>query len=115
MNRFSFEEYIRGYDAEGNEALWVVTNGVVSSMTLIDINNDGKNEVVAGCDNGVIQIYQNDTLLFELFENSNVVKISTIGKCFISVRKRFRISLIPFCRKDQPFCVHSLGRNDRSV
>lgn len=73
------KEYIRGYDAEGNESLWIVTNGVVNSMTLTDINNDGKNEVIAGCDNGVIQIYQNDALLFELFENSNVINITSIG------------------------------------
>lgn len=40
-----FAEYIRGYDIEGNEKLWIVTSGKVNSLALVDFNNDGKNEV----------------------------------------------------------------------
>lgn len=40
-----FPEYIRGYDIEGNEKLWIVTSGKVKSLALVDFNNDGKNEV----------------------------------------------------------------------
>lgn len=43
MNEFT--EYIRGYDIEGNEKLWIVTSGKVNSLALVDFNNDGKNEV----------------------------------------------------------------------
>lgn len=38
-------EYIRGYDKEGEEKLWIVTSGAVTSMAVFDINNDNKNEV----------------------------------------------------------------------
>lgn len=38
-------EYIRGYDIDGNEKLWIVTSGNVNSLALVDVNNDGKNEV----------------------------------------------------------------------
>lgn len=38
-------EYIRAYDIEGNEKLWIVTSGNINSLALIDANNDGKNEV----------------------------------------------------------------------
>lgn len=38
-------EYLRGYDNDGNEKLWIVTGGVVNSLALIDVNGDGKNEV----------------------------------------------------------------------
>lgn len=82
-------------------------------MTLIDINNDGKNEVVAGCDNGVIQIYQNDTLLFELFENSNVVNISTIGKCFHLEQKAF-LDFIHSALQKRPAFLRIFSRTERS-
>lgn len=36
---------IRGYNRTGKEMFWIVTNGHVKSMTLMDINKDGKNEV----------------------------------------------------------------------
>lgn len=38
-------EYIRGYDIDGNEKLWIITSGNVNSLALVDFNNDGKNEV----------------------------------------------------------------------
>lgn len=38
-------EYVRGYDIDGNEILWIVTSGNVNSLALVDFNNDGKNEV----------------------------------------------------------------------
>lgn len=43
---FKFLEYIRGYDIDGNEKLWIVTSGNVNSLALVDFNNDGKNEVI---------------------------------------------------------------------
>lgn len=41
-------EYIRGYDIDGNEKLWIVTSGKVNSLAFVDFNNDGKNEVSEG-------------------------------------------------------------------
>lgn len=74
-----FSEYIRGYDIDGQESLWVITSGSVCTLALIDANNDGKNEIVCGCDNGIIKIYQNDSLLMEFFENSCVIHLTKIG------------------------------------
>ncbi|XP_031619932.1 Bardet-Biedl syndrome 2 protein homolog [Contarinia nasturtii] len=71
-------QYIRGYDMDGNEKLWIVTSGNVNTLALVDFNNDGKNEIVCGCDNGTIKIYQNDSLLSEFFENSSVIQVSRI-------------------------------------
>lgn len=45
--RISVAEYIRGYDIEGNEKLWIVTSGKVNSLAFVDFNNDSKNEVSA--------------------------------------------------------------------
>lgn len=39
-------EYLRGYDINGNEKLWIVTSGNVNSLALIDVNSDKKNEVL---------------------------------------------------------------------
>lgn len=103
MPKMSIAEYIRGYDIDGNEKLWIVTSGKVNSLAFVDFNSDGKNEVskikikwkrralmkfsdvssfkiVCGCDNGTIKIYQNDSLLSEFFENSSVIQVSRIGK-----------------------------------
>lgn len=43
--RISIVEYIRGYDIDGNEKLWIVTSGKVNSLAFVDFNSDGKNEV----------------------------------------------------------------------
>lgn len=43
----SNSDSIRGYDRTGKEMFWIVTNGHVKSMALIDINKDGRNEVSA--------------------------------------------------------------------
>lgn len=82
-----FLEYIRGYDIEGSEKLWIVTSGNVNSLALVDFNNDGKNEIVCGCDNGTIKVYQNDSLLSEFFENSSVIQVSRIGSLSLMVQK----------------------------
>lgn len=58
----------------------MVTSGNVSTLALIDANNDGKNEIVCGCDNGTIKIYQNDSCLMEFLENSALIQIEKIGK-----------------------------------
>lgn len=58
----------------------MVTSGNVRTLALIDANNDGKNEIVCGCDNGTIKIYQHDSLLMEFFENSCVIQLAKIGK-----------------------------------
>lgn len=45
ISEFSNVEYIRGYDIDGNEKLWIITSGNVNTLALIDINGNGKNEV----------------------------------------------------------------------
>lgn len=64
-------EYIRGYDIDGNEKLWIVTSGKVNSLAFVDFNNDGKNEVrkiivVIQFKRGFLFIYDivNRTVLF---------------------------------------------------
>lgn len=36
---------IHGFDREGNDAYWTVTGDNISAMALVDIDNDGQNEV----------------------------------------------------------------------
>lgn len=36
---------IHGFDRDGNDAFWTVTGDNISAMALVDIDNDGQNEV----------------------------------------------------------------------
>ena len=36
---------IHGFDRDGNDAYWTVTGDNISAMALVDIDNDGQNEV----------------------------------------------------------------------
>ena len=36
---------IHGFDRDGNDAYWTVTGDNISAMALVDIDNDGLNEV----------------------------------------------------------------------
>lgn len=36
---------LRGFDYTGKEVFWIITNGHVNALALIDVNKDGKNEV----------------------------------------------------------------------
>lgn len=45
INNLCISEYIRGYNSDGEEVLWIVTSGNVNTLALFDINNDSKNEV----------------------------------------------------------------------
>lgn len=95
LKSFLAVEYVRGYNAGGDEKLWIVTNGIVTCIAVADVNSDGKSEIIIGCDNGAIQVYQNDTLLYELFENASIEQITAIGKCFwirLSIEDVWRLS-----------------------
>ncbi|XP_037037764.1 Bardet-Biedl syndrome 2 protein homolog [Bradysia coprophila] len=71
---------IRCYDYTGKEVFWIVTNGNVNSLTLSDVNKDGRNELIAGTSSGSIMIYDGDALLMEFTENSAVKHICQVDK-----------------------------------
>ena len=51
---------IQGFDSEGNDPFWTVTGDNVSSLTLMDYNRDGKNELIVGSEDFEIRIFSNN-------------------------------------------------------
>ena len=43
-----FDFLFQGFDYEGNDPFWTVTGDNVSSLCLMDYNDDGKNELIVG-------------------------------------------------------------------
>ena len=39
---------LQGFDHEGNDPFWTVTGDNVTSLTMMDYNSDGKNELIVG-------------------------------------------------------------------
>lgn len=70
---------IRGFNYQGNEIFWVVTGGNVISLTLMDINNDGKNELVVGSEDASIKIFKGEQILFDFSESGSVQNLIHLG------------------------------------
>ncbi|KAG5674649.1 hypothetical protein PVAND_004603 [Polypedilum vanderplanki] len=69
---------VKGYNVKGDEILWIVTSGVVNSITLFDFNRDNDKEIILGC-NDKIRIYKQDRFIRELNENAPVKQIAPLG------------------------------------
>lgn len=80
----------------GNQCYWLVTQGNISTMMLLDFNNDGLNEVnivdnhlnpfiyllffklALGFDDGSIKIYKDEILFCDIMEASKIINIMKI-------------------------------------
>ena len=49
---------IQGFDATGQELFWTVTGDNVSALSFCDADGDGENELLVGCDDFNIRIFQ---------------------------------------------------------
>lgn len=49
-----FSDCVRAFTQNGTETFWMVVNGHVNSMALIDVNKDGKNEVFNKYENVIL-------------------------------------------------------------
>lgn len=70
---------VRGLDSDGNEIYWIVTGVSVNCMALIDINKDGKNELIIGTDTSAIKVYSGEQLLYEFTESGAIQNLSQLG------------------------------------
>ena len=46
----------QGFDYEGNDPFWTVTGDNVTSLCLMDYNDDGKNELIVGSEDFEIRL-----------------------------------------------------------
>lgn len=63
---------IQGFGHLGTEQFWTTTGGNVTCLVLIDVEEDGKNELLVGSDDYTIYIYQEEEVLNELQETHEV-------------------------------------------
>ena len=63
---------IQGFDHEGNDPFWTVTGDNVTSLSIMDYNNDGKNELIVGSEDFEIRVFAEDEILTEITETEAV-------------------------------------------
>jgi Bardet-Biedl syndrome 2 protein len=78
---------VQGFDSSGQEAFWSVTGGNVTALALADIDEDGQNELLVGCDDADIRVFRDEQLLLQLPEADVVVGLAGLG------RRRFAYAL----------------------
>lgn len=78
---------VQGFDSSGQEVFWSVTGGNVTALALADIDEDGQNELLVGCDDADIRVFKDEHLLLQLPEADVVVGLAGLG------RRRFAYAL----------------------
>ena len=70
---------IQGFDHEGEEQFWTVAGETVRALVVCDIDQDGKNEVIAGSDDFEIRILQcSGDIVAEGTQNDKVLFLQRI-------------------------------------
>lgn len=70
---------VRGFNHEGNEIFWIVTSANINSMLLIDINKDGRNELIIGSDDATLKIYRDEQMTQEFIESGIIQNLVQLG------------------------------------
>jgi Bardet-Biedl syndrome 2 protein len=63
---------VHGVDATGSEVFWNVAGDVVSAMSLIDVDEDGNNELVVGSEDNRICIFSGESVISEVTESERI-------------------------------------------
>eukprot|EP01006_Ploeotia_vitrea_P021632 TRINITY_DN54054_c0_g1_i1.p1 TRINITY_DN54054_c0_g1~~TRINITY_DN54054_c0_g1_i1.p1 ORF type:complete len:720 (-),score=84.74 TRINITY_DN54054_c0_g1_i1:1591-3750(-) len=71
---------IQGFDSEGNEEFWTVTGDNVTALALIDIDEDGQNELLVGSEDYEIRIFQNEEVISETTETDKLLSLCPLQK-----------------------------------
>eukprot|EP00762_Andalucia_godoyi_P004566 ANDGO_05119.mRNA.1 Bardet-Biedl syndrome 2 protein homolog len=69
---------IQGFDHTGTERFWTVTGDNVSSLALIDVDEDGQNELLVGSEDYCIRIFQEEKVLSEVQESDTINELTGI-------------------------------------
>lgn len=76
---------IQGFDAQGNERLYHVTEDNVTAMARCDANGDGLPELLAGTEDGKIIAFGAEDAVGEVVESGAPVGIAPLGKSRFAV------------------------------
>lgn len=72
--------FFAAFRSSGAEVLWRAVGGSVTALALADVDEDGCNELLVGCDDAVIRIYKDDELLQQVSEADTVVQLTGLGQ-----------------------------------
>lgn len=70
---------VQGYDKNGTDLYWIVTGDNVRSLALVDIDNDGEDELIVGSDDYDIRIFKKEDLVHEITETQIVTHLLNFG------------------------------------
>lgn len=71
---------LQGYSKEGNELFWTVTGDNVRAMAMTDVTGHGRDELVVGSDDFEIRAFQNEEIVYECTETSQILALTPIQK-----------------------------------
>ena len=71
---------VLGFNSTGAESFWTVTGDNVSALALVDVNNDGLQELVVGSEDFEIRFFHNEELLGEQTEADKVTFLSSVDR-----------------------------------
>ena len=66
---------VHGFDAKGEETFWTVTGGNIGAMALMDVDGDGKNELLVGSDDYEIRTFRGEEVINETTETAPVTHL----------------------------------------
>mmetsp|Transcript_10478 Transcript_10478/g.25127 ORF Transcript_10478/g.25127 Transcript_10478/m.25127 type:complete len:701 (-) Transcript_10478:93-2195(-) len=69
---------IQGFDHEGNEQFWTVTGDNVACLEFVDVDQDGRMEMLVGSEDFEIRIFQDEEVVSEVTETGPVVGLAGI-------------------------------------
>lgn len=71
---------VTGITKDGEDKFWTVLSGNAVCMALADTNGDGLNELLVGTDDYTIRFYQNESVIFEINENTKIIQVEFISQ-----------------------------------
>jgi len=69
---------IQGFDHEGNDEFWTVTGDMVGAMTLCDVTENGKTDLLVGSDDYWIRMFQGEEVVQEVTETDRVTGLCPV-------------------------------------
>jgi Bardet-Biedl syndrome 2 protein len=71
---------LQAFDSAGREVFWSAVSGGVTALALADVDEDGCNELLVGCDDGCIWVYRDKDVVQQIHEADAVVALTGLGQ-----------------------------------
>nr|CAD7423098.1 unnamed protein product [Timema monikensis] len=70
---------LQGFDCKGKDVFWSVTGDNVCSLTLLDFDQDGENELIVGSEDFDIRVFKEDHIISEQTETEAVTSLAAFN------------------------------------